>query len=90
MMILGWLRLAVVAMIGLSVVYFLVSIYSRSVRREKLEKRWAAEKMEGDRDAWIEAGMKAYDKGLKKRLLWLIYILPMAAFFAIVFYVNWH
>ncbi len=89
-MILGWLRLAVMGLIVLTVAYFLVSIYSRSVRREKLEKRWAAEHMQGDRDAWIEAGMKAYDKGLKKRLLWLIYILPMAAFFAIVFYVNWH
>jgi len=89
MMILGWLRLAVMAMIALTVAYFLVSVYSRSVRREKLEKRWAAEKMEGDRDAWIEAGMKAYDRGLKKRLLWLIYIIPMAAFTAIFFYVNW-
>lgn len=88
-MILGWLRLAAMAMIALTVTYFLVGIYSRSVRREKLEKRWAAEKMEGDRDAWIEAGMKAYDRGLKKRLLWLIYIIPMAAFTAIFFYVNW-
>lgn len=90
MMILGWLRLAVVAMIGLSVVYFLVSIYSRSVRREKLEKRWDAEKLEGDRDTWIEAGMKAYDGGLKRRLLWLIFIIPMVAFTAIFFYVNWN
>ena len=37
-------------------VYFIVGIYSRSVRREKLEKRWVAEELEGDRDAWIEAG----------------------------------
>lgn len=89
MMILGWLRLAVMSFIVLSVVYFLVSIYSRSVRREKLEKRWAADQMEGDRDAWIEAGMKAYEGGLKKRLLWLIYIIPMVSFSAIFFYVNW-
>lgn len=89
MMILGWLRLAVMGFIALSVVYFLVSIYSRSVRREKLEKRWAADQMEGDRDLWIETGMKAYEGGLKKRLLWLIYIIPMVSFSAIFFYVNW-
>ncbi len=88
-MILGWLRLGFFVLIGLTVVYVLTSIYSRSVRREKLEKRWAAENLEGDRDTWIEAGMKAYDRGLKKRLLWLIYIIPMAAFTAIFFYVNW-
>lgn len=89
MMIMGWLRLVVVGFIVLSVVYFLVSIYSRSVRREKLEKRWAAEQMQGDRDGWIESGMKAYEGGLKKRLLWLIYIIPMVSFSAIFFYVNW-
>ena len=89
MMILGWLRLAVVAMIALTVAYFLVGIYSRSGRRETREKRRAAGKREGDRETWIETGMKAYDRGLKKRLLWLIYIIPMAAFTAIFFYVNW-
>lgn len=88
-MILGWLRLFAMTLIVLTVVYFLVSIYSRSVRREKLEKRWVSEGLEGDRDAWIEAGMKAYDKGLKKRLLWLIYIVPVVAFWVIIYAVNW-
>ncbi len=88
-MILGWLRLFAMTLILLTVVYFLVSIYSRSVRREKLEKRWLSEGLEGDRDAWIEAGMKAYDKGLKKRLLWLIYIVPVVAFWVIIYAVNW-
>lgn len=88
-MILGWLRLALFALVGLTVVYFLTSIYSRSVRREKLEKRWVAEGLEGDRDAWIEKGMQDYEKGLKRRLLWLIYILPMLAFVATIYFVNW-
>jgi hypothetical protein len=39
-MIFGMARLIVMALIGLTVVYLLVSIYSRSVRREKLEKEW--------------------------------------------------
>lgn len=88
-MILGWLRLALFALVGLTVVYFLTSIYSRSVRREKLEKRWVADGLEGDRDAWIEKGMQDYEKGLKRRLLWLIYILPMLAFVATIYFVNW-
>jgi hypothetical protein len=89
-MILGWLRLAVFALVGLTVIYFIAGIYSRSVRREKLEKRWVAEGLEGDRDAWIEKGMQDYEKGLKKRLLWLIYILPMMAFVATIYFVNWN
>jgi hypothetical protein len=89
-MILGWLRLAVFALVGLTVIYFIAGIYSRSVRREKLEKRWVSEGLEGDRDAWIEKGMQDYEKGLKKRLLWLIYILPMMAFVATIYFVNWN
>jgi uncharacterized ion transporter superfamily protein YfcC len=89
-MILGWLRLAVFALVGLTVIYFIAGIYSRSVRREKLEKRWASEGLEGDRDAWIEQGMQEYERGLKKRLLWLIYILPMMAFVATIYFVNWN
>lgn len=87
-MIIGWIRLFFFVMIGLSVAYVLTSIYSRSVRREKLEKHWESKALEGDREAFIEAGMRAYEKGLKRRLLWLIYIIPMIVFNAIFFYVN--
>ena len=46
------LRLAVVGVIGLSVVYLLMWIYARSVRREQLEKYWAADHPDGgDPDA---------------------------------------
>ena len=36
----GLVRAAVLGFLALSVVYVLVSIYSRSVRRERLEKSW--------------------------------------------------
>lgn len=90
----GWLRLAFMMYVALTVVYFVTSIYSRSVRREKLEKAWdtdpAREGLARDeRTAFIEAGMQAYEKGLKKRLLWLIYIIPTIGFLATVYFVNW-
>jgi hypothetical protein len=87
-MIIGWLRLMAFALVGLTIIYFFVGLYSRSVRREKLEKRWVADGLEGDRDVWIEEGMKAYDKGLKKQLLWLIYIIPLSAFTVAFYFVN--
>jgi len=53
------IRTAVFGFAILTVVYLLVSIYSRSVRREKLEKRWDGEPAnEGlprsERDAFVE------------------------------------
>jgi hypothetical protein len=88
--IFGWIRLLVMALIGLTIVYFVVGIYSRSVRREKLEQRFDAGGIEGDRAVWIEEGMKAYDRGLKKRLLWLIYIVPLTAMVVTAYLVNLH
>ncbi len=88
-MILGWLRLLVLSAALLTVVYVLTSIYSRSVRRERLEKRFDAGGVPGDRAAYIERGMRDYEKGLRRRLLWLIYIIPLTAMTAIVWFVNW-
>ena len=91
----GWLRLAFVMYVALTIIYFLTSIYSRSVRREKLEKEWDTDPAregvpQDERQAFIEAGMVHYDKGLKKRLLWLIYVVPTVAFLATIYFVNWY
>ena len=91
----GWLRLAFFMYVGLTIIYFVTGIYSRSVRREKLEKEWDTDPArEGvpaaERTAFIEDGMLHYDKGLKKRLLWLIYILPTIGFLVTIYFINWH
>ena len=79
--------------LALSVVYVLVSIYSRSVRRERLEKSWDSDPArEGqartERDAYIEAGMAEYKHGLRRRLIVLVFIIPAVAFGVIVYIVN--
>lgn len=86
-------RLFVFGFILLTVVYVIVSIYSRSVRREKLEKAWDTDPAregapEGERRAFIDEGMKKYEKGLRKRLIWLVYIIPMAALALTIYYIN--
>jgi hypothetical protein len=89
----GFLRLAVFGFIGLSVIYLLVSIYSRSVRREKLEKEWDANPPEGqdaaDRTAFIEEGMRDYERGLKKKLIWLVYVIPLIVLAVTMYLVNY-
>lgn len=87
--IFGWIRLAFVAFVLLTVVYLLVSVYSKSVRRERLEKRFDAGGVPGDRDAYIEQGMAAYRKGLRKRLILLVYIIPILTTVVTVYFVNY-
>ena len=88
----GFVKLMVFGFIGLSVVYLVLRIYMRSVKRENLEKEWDANPPEGqgdtERDAFIAEGMRAYDRGLHNRLLWLVYILPMVALTVIIYFIN--
>ena len=91
----GWLRLAFFLYVGLTAIYFVVGLYSRSVRREKLEKEWdndpETQNMSiRDRHDFIEHGIRDYDRGLKKKLLWLIYILPTLGFVAVIYFINWY
>lgn len=90
----GMIRAGLMAFVLLTVVYLLVSIYSRSVRREKLEDAWDTDPAregaaEGERDAYIEAGMTAYRGSLRRKLIWLVYIIPMAVVLATVYAVNY-
>jgi Ca2+/Na+ antiporter len=89
----GLLRAAVLAFVLLSVVYIIVSIYSRSVRREKLEKDWDSDPDKlgaesSERDAYIKAGLNAYRHSLRRKLIVLVYIIPMAVVLATSYAVN--
>ncbi|SMR81630.1 hypothetical protein SAMN04488030_2100 [Aliiroseovarius halocynthiae] len=73
------LRLIVFGFIGLSIVYVLVSLYSRSVRLEKLEEKWLEDHPDGnesDREAWLREGMADYQKSFRPKLILLVYVVP--------------
>jgi len=84
-MIFALIRLAVVGFVLMTVFYFLIGVYSRSLRREKLEKRWASEGAKGDRDAYVKAGLRDYDASIRPKLIVLVYIVPTLVV-AVVFY----
>jgi Ca2+/Na+ antiporter len=84
----AFLRLAFFGYIALTVLYFLVSIYSRSTYREELEKEWDANMGPGDRAAFIDRGMADYEKGLRKKLIWLVYVIPTLAVIAALYLLN--
>lgn len=84
----GFIRLGIFLLIGLSVLYVLISVYARSLERERLEKRWDAGHGIGERDAYIEDGMARYQKSLRRRLLWGVYIVPVVVISVLVYVLN--
>ena len=85
----GFIRLVVFGFVFLSIIYLSLSWFSRSVRREKLEKEWAEEKPEGiGRDDYVAAGIKEYNDGLRPKLLLLVYVVPVIAVATILYFTN--
>ncbi len=84
----GAIRLAVFGFLFLAVVYLLVSVYSRSIRREKLEEKWDNEIKTGDRDAYIAEGMQDYETGFRKKLIVLVIIVPILVVGGLLYAVN--
>jgi Ca2+/Na+ antiporter len=84
----AFVRLAVFGFLFLGVIYLLVSVYSRSVRRERLEKEWDEEINKGDRDAYIKDGMVQYEGSLRKQLIVLVFIVPVVVVTAMLYIIN--
>lgn len=86
------LRLAIIAAVLLPLAHFVAATYLRSLRREALEKEWDANPPEGqgeaERASFIEAGMRANERSLRMKVLWLVYVLPLVAFALIIYYIN--
>ncbi|WP_439523605.1 hypothetical protein [Marivita sp.] len=83
-------RLLVIGFLVLSVVYICLSLYSRAVRRDKLEKEWDEEIQQGDRETFVEAGLRDYDGSLRRKLILGVYIVPMVVISAIIYFTNFY
>ncbi|MDT8327931.1 MAG: hypothetical protein RQ750_11205 [Roseovarius sp.] len=85
---LALLRLLVFGFVILTVIYVSISLYSRSVRRGKLLQDWQDTGRPGDKDAYIEEGMAQYQQSLRRRLIWLVYIVPITVIAVIIYTMN--
>lgn len=83
------LRFAILGFVVLTVVYVSVSLYSRSVRKGRLEREWDEEIGVGDREAYVREGLEAYDHSLRRRLILLVYIVPAIVVGTIIYIVNY-
>ncbi len=85
------IRLVVIGFVVLTIIYGMVWLYSRSVRREKLEKEWDAENPGGDpaaRADYVEKGMADYHSSIRPKLILLVYVVPAIAAAVLMYLIN--
>lgn len=90
----GLVRLVIFGFIGLTIIYGAVWLYSRSVRREKLENKWQEMHPDGgdvqERATYIEQGMAEYHSGIRPKLILLVYVVPTLLVIGTLITINWN
>lgn len=84
----GVLRLGFIGFVVLTVIYFIVTLYSRSVRRGKLEREFDQDIQTGDRDEFIRAGLKDYEGSFRRKLILGIYVVPILLVVGLIYVMN--
>ncbi len=83
-------RLTVIGFIVLTVIYVALSLYSRAVRRGKLETWWLEEGKPGPLEDYVQKGLKDYDGSLRRKLILGVYIVPVTVVAVIIYFTNFH
>jgi len=81
-------RLMIVGFIVLTVIYVCLSFYSRSVRKGKLREQWHDGPQDQPVEAFLEEGLKDYDKSLRRKLILSVYVIPVILVSVIVYLTN--
>lgn len=83
-------RLFLILFVVLTVIYVSVSLWSRQVRKRKLTREWQESETGGDEmQAFIRKGLEKYDDSFRRKLILLVYIVPVAVIAYIIYVVNY-
>ncbi|MBO9434559.1 hypothetical protein J7394_10120 [Ruegeria sp. R13_0] len=85
----GAMRLFLVLLVLQTITYFALSLYSRGVRRRKLETWWDEKGKQGNKEAFVERGLHVYDNSFRRKLILAVYIVPWVAIGALIYIVNY-
>ena len=72
----------------LTVIYISLSLYSRAVRKEKLEEKWLTGPQIVDRDTFVKRGLAKYDGSVRRKLILGVYVVPVVAVGVIIYLTN--
>ncbi|WP_210528914.1 hypothetical protein [Rubellimicrobium arenae] len=84
----AFLRPLVLFALFLVVLYAVLSVWLRLRERRRLSREWRNGDQLVDEDIFVDEGMAAYDHSLRKRLLWLVIVGPMAGLLVLLYVLN--
>lgn len=85
---LGLSRIAIVLMVGLTVIYVCLFYYLRSGARMRLEEDWVDEGRPGEQDAWVDARIEKAAGRIRVWLAICVYVIPLVGLITFVWLTN--
>lgn len=85
---LGLGRIAIVMLVGLTVIYVCLFYYLRSGARMRLEDDWISEGRPGTREDWVDERIERAAGRIRVWLAILVYVMPLVGLFAFVWLTN--
>lgn len=82
------LQLIVGGFVVLTIIYAGLSVYSRRIRRGKLQQKWLDGPQLVDRDSFVRRGLEKYDGSIRRKLILGVYIVPVGLIVLIVYLTN--
>jgi Mg2+/citrate symporter len=84
----GFLRPILLFFVALVAIHLVVRLWLRLRERRRLRQDWEDSDRLVEWDIYLETGMAEYDRSLRKRLLWLTIVGPMAILILLLYLVN--
>ncbi|CUH62334.1 hypothetical protein TG4357_00022 [Thalassovita gelatinovora] len=84
----GLARFLIIGFVILTLIYTGVSLWSRSVRKAKLKKEWEEEIRKGDKEDFVDEGLEDYSHSFRRKLILLVYVVPVLLVLLIIYLVN--
>lgn len=81
-------RLLMLLFFPLTIIYIAISVRSRQIRKQKLRNEWQEKGQVGAEEDFLREGLEDYENSLRKKLILLVYVVPLAVIAYIVYAVN--
>ncbi len=84
----GLIRLYAIGFMILTIIYIFLSLRGRWQCRNRLEAEFDTGGIEGSRDDYVADGLKEFEGSLRRKLVLLVYVLPMLAVLTLIYVTN--
>ena len=81
-------RLMGMVFVALTIVFVSLWFYARAAKRERLEAQWSKNQGPGRRESYVKAELSAYERPLRRKLIWGVYVIPGTLLAALIYFTN--